>query len=299
MMIMPEFPEFPTFTGEFPVISPIGIRMRGLGKPAARGIEVDFSELKELLDMLVDVRKSRGYGSEVAPNKVEKEEPFMWSTSEYDVDDDDDNEEPYIHESDVIMHEDDEEDEDCDEDDEPPKSKLDAGLEYDLVEPDAYEDDVEGEEEEDEEEQNSRMPKSILEMKLEDIFGPIVSNKAFKDALREKPTLPKKDPFVFIANNLTFLIKTSQPIIFDTSMIKCPSENTMFIAFDKERNPMLDMKRASQVAAEVNNDMDIQAKITEYLSGTEWDGIFCAPHEMELDGESRLGFVFYLYDIEK
>ena len=273
MMIMPKFPEFP----EFPVLSPLGIRMRGLGKPAACGIEVDFSELKELLDMLMDARKSDSLNSETAPNKVEKEKPFMWSTSKYDVDDgaDGDDEEPYIHEPDVIMHEDDEEDEDYDGDDEPPKSKLDAGLEYDLVEPDAYEDDVEGEKEKNE---DSHMPKSILEMNLEKIFGPIVSNKAFKDALRENPTPPKKDPFVFIANRMSFLIQTMFPVVFDTSTIDT-EVNSMTIAVNEDKTyPKLGtIDDLGFITSEINRTDAIQKEIGEYLGGTEFSNIYCFP----------------------
>ena len=280
----PRFPEFPMLSGEFPAISPLGIRMRGLGKPAASGIEVDFSELKELLDMLVGVRKSEDQNSEVAPNKVEKEKPFAWSTSEYDVDDvddgdgdGDDNEEPYIHEPDVIMHEDDEEDEDYDGDDEPPSSKLDSGLAYDLVEPDAYEDDIEGEKEEDEG-QNSHMPKSILEMKLEDIFGPIVSNKAFKDALRENPPPPKKDPFVFIANRMTFLVQTLFPLVFDTSLMDNGSNSlTIAVNEDKTYPKLRTIDDLGFITSEINRSSTIQKEIGEYLDGTGFSNIYCFP----------------------
>lgn len=275
MMIMPEFP---MISGEFPAISPLGIRMRGLGKPAACGIEVDFSELKELLDTLLDVRKSESLDSETAPNNVEKEKPFVWSTSEYDVDDGYANEEPYIHEPDVIMHEDDAEDEDYDGDDEPPSSKLDSGLAYDLVDPDAYEDDVEGEKEEEDEEQNSHMPKSILEMKLEDIFGPIVSNKAFKDALRKNPTPPKKDPFVFIANHMSFLIQTMFPIVFDTSTIDTET-NSMTIAVNEDKTypKLCTTDDLGFITSEINRTNAIQKEIGEYLGGTEFSNIYCFP----------------------
>ena len=261
MMIMPKFPEFPMFSGGFPVLSPLGIRMRGLGKPAASGIEVDFSELKELLDMLGNDRKSESLDSETAPNKVEKEKPFVWSISEYDVHED----------------EDDDEDEDYDGDDEPPKSKLDSGLAYDLVEPDAYEDDVGGEKDEDEE-HNPHMPKSILEMKLEDIFGPIVSNKAFKDALRENSMPPKKDPFVFIANRMSFLIQTMFPIVFDTSMIDT-EVNSMTIAVNEDKTyPKLrTTDDLGFITSEINRTNSIQKEIGEFLGGTEFSNIYCFP----------------------
>jgi len=101
-----------------------------------------------------------------------------------------------------------------------------------------------------------------------------------------------KNPFVFIANRLTFLIKTSQPIIWDTSTIATPSKDCIFVAFDKEKNPQIDMRVAAKIAHKVNIDMDIQDEIGEYLDGTEWETIYCMPHIMNLKGEDRLGFVF-------
>lgn len=101
-----------------------------------------------------------------------------------------------------------------------------------------------------------------------------------------------KNPFVFIANRLTFLIKTSQPIIWDTSTVATPSEDCIFVAFDKKKNPKLDMRLAAKIAHKVNMDMDIQDEIEEYLDGTKWETIYCAPHIMNLNGEDRLGFVF-------
>ena len=101
-----------------------------------------------------------------------------------------------------------------------------------------------------------------------------------------------KNPFVFIANRLTFLIKTSQPIIWDTSTIATPSKDCIFVAFDKDKNPQIDMRSAAKIAHKVNIDMDIQDEIGEYLEGTDWETIYCMPHIMNLKGEDRLGFVF-------
>ena len=101
-----------------------------------------------------------------------------------------------------------------------------------------------------------------------------------------------KNPFVFIANRLTFLIKTSQPIIWDTSTIATPSKDCIFVAFDKRKNPNMDMRLAAKIAHKVNIDMDIQEEIDEYFEGTEWETIYCMPHIMNLKGEDRLGFVF-------
>ena len=101
-----------------------------------------------------------------------------------------------------------------------------------------------------------------------------------------------KNPFVFIANRLTFLIKTRQPIIWDTSTIATPSEDCLFVAFDKRKNPNLDMRKAAEIAHKVNIDLDINDEIDEYLEGTEWKTIYCMPHIMNIKGEDRLGFVF-------
>ena len=51
----------------------------------------------------------------------------------------------------------------------------------------------------------------------------------------EQEDFPKKDPNVFIANRLTFLIQTKLPIIFDTSIIETginAKVNYMSIAVD-------------------------------------------------------------------
>ena len=109
----------------------------------------------------------------------------------------------------------------------------------------------------------------------------------------EEEEVPEvKNPFVFIANRLTFLIKTSQPIIWDTSTIATPSKDCIFVAFDKRKNPNMDMRLAAKIAHKVNIDMDIQEEIDEYFEGTEWETIYCMPHIMNLKGEDRLGFVF-------
>jgi len=137
------------------------------------------------------------------------------------------------------------------------------------------------------------------------IFDMLASGKEFKDivAAPQNNDCPHpftkfplmydaKNPFVFIANRLTFLIKTTQPIIWDTSTMATPSEDCIFIAFNQHKNPQLDMRTAAKIAHAVNTDKDIQDEIEEYLEGTDWESIFCAPYIMNLNGEDRLGFVF-------
>ena len=137
------------------------------------------------------------------------------------------------------------------------------------------------------------------------IFDMLASGKEFKDIVSLQPKHAEilddeederdenvKNPFVFIANRLTFLIKTTQPIIWDTSTMATPSEDCIFIAFNQQKNPQLDMRQAAKIAHAVNMDKDIQDEIEEYLEGTDWESIFCAPHIMNLNGEDRLGFVF-------
>ena len=103
----------------------------------------------------------------------------------------------------------------------------------------------------------------------------------------------QKNPFVFIANRLTFLIKTAYPIIWDTSSIKTINgENCMFIAFDKTRNYKLDIATAQKIANEVNNDQAIQNEISTYLFGTGFSSITCFPHKTMVGGELRFGFLF-------
>ena len=164
-----------------------------------------------------------------------------------------------------------------------------------------------------EDDESAKVPPSIFDM--------LASGKEFKDIVAQNPKhteiynqafgldgdgneidLPDddedeevpevKNPFVFIANRLTFLIKTSQPIIWDTSTIATPSKDCIFVAFDKKKNPNLDMRLAAKIAHKVNIDLDIQEEIDEYLEGTEWETIYCMPHIMNLKGEDRLGFVF-------
>lgn len=88
----------------------------------------------------------------------------------------------------------------------------------------------------------------------------------------------QKNPFVFIANRLTFIIKTKQPIIFNTSMIES-TDNYMDIAIDEKKTfPKLhNVNDVGIITNELNHDEELLSEIKEYLDGTEWKSIFCFP----------------------
>jgi hypothetical protein len=186
---------------------------------------------------------------------------FHWKIDDADVDEGEDDEPPYIHEQDVVYAEDEEDDED----DEPAK-----------------------------------VPSSIFEMLSE--------GKKFSDIV---PTQPKhteiynqafglddngdpiplhddeeddevKDPYVFIANRLTFLIQTIQPIIFDTSIIETgihAKVNYMSIAVNTDKTyPKIETENdLAFIMREFNGSKEIQDEINEFLKDTEYDGIWAFP----------------------
>ena len=160
-----------------------------------------------------------------------------------------------------------------------------------LDEGDAYED-----------EEPANVPPSIFDM--------LKSGKEFKDIV---PTQPKhteiykqafglddngdpiplpddeeeegeevKNPFVFIANRLTFLIKTKLPIIFDTSIIETginAKVNYMSIAVDVNKTfPKIETENdLAFIMREFNGSEEIQGEINEFLKDTEYDGIWAFP----------------------
>lgn len=125
------------------------------------------------------------------------------------------------------------------------------------------------------------------------------------DGVIEKKETNKKDdqipvsrehPFVFISNRLTFLIKTRYPIIWDTSVIVESDEDCVFVALDKSKNPLIDMKESAKLSMYINSNPEIQKEIKEFLDGTKWSGIVCSPYRMAYNGESRFGFLFTLIE---
>ena len=134
---------------------------------------------------------------------------------------------------------------------------------------------------------------------MDKVFGKKpIKMKSLADLVREKQVDKApvyKDPFVFIANNLTFLIKTKYPIIWDTSSIKQIDDDTMFVPIDINKTfPTPGFIDATKIAAQVMADKDIQGEIAEYLKDTKWSNILCGAAKAT-DGKgvkNRLGFFF-------
>ena len=134
--------------------------------------------------------------------------------------------------------------------------------------------------------ESSKVPPSIFDSQetLDRLFG-------IKKPINEDPS---KDAFVFMANRLTFLIKTRYPIIWDTSTVETIGNDIAFIALDEENNPQIDLKSATEIAMAINKDEVIQNEIEDYFKDTKWQSIYCAPFSMDVKGKRRLGFVFYV-----
>lgn len=116
------------------------------------------------------------------------------------------------------------------------------------------------------------------------------------DEIEENKPTTKEHPFVFICNRLTFLIKTRYPIIWDTSIVVESDEDCVFVALDKSKNPMIDMKEAAKLSTYINSNPEIQKEVKEFLEDTKWSGIVCSPYRMAYNGESRFGFMFTLIE---
>ena len=136
---------------------------------------------------------------------------------------------------------------------------------------------------------NERTPSSILDSDID--FNKVfsvpkedenddVQDDGCLDAL-EAPPPPMKDPFVFIANRLTFLAQTIQPIIFDTSSIET-GENYIKIAIDEDKTfPRIrTFDELGLITCQVNCCREIRDEIVEFLNGTEYSNIFCFPDFM-------------------
>lgn len=149
-------------------------------------------------------------------------------------------------------------------------------------------------------------PKSILEMledgdeRLEKLLGKIVDERLAKRAdTEDEVPVEKKNPFVYIANRLTFLIQTKFPLVFDTSIIKT-DEKSMTIAVNEGKTiPKLNhIDELGFITSEVNRDEDIQKELEEYLDDTEYGKVYCFPSFTEDeggDGESVYAVKFVLY----
>lgn len=150
-------------------------------------------------------------------------------------------------------------------------------------------------------------PKSILEMfedgdkRLEKILGEIIDKKLAEREnankhIEEKPA-PKKDASVFIANRLTFLIQTIQPIVFDTSNIEVTS-NTMTIAVNEKKTfPKIStIDELGFITSQINASSVVMQEIEEYLKDTGYTNIYCFPTTTEdRDGNDVFAVKFVVY----
>ena len=157
-----------------------------------------------------------------------------------------------------------------------------------------------------------REPKSILEMlesddeRLERLLGKIIDKKLAErnivannksDDDEDEDESHKKDTSVFIANRLTFLIQTLQPIVFDTSNIEVAS-NTMTIAIngDKTFPKISTIDDLGFITSKINASPTVIQEIEDYLKDTEYTNIYCFPTTMEdKDGNDVFAIKFVVY----
>lgn len=151
-------------------------------------------------------------------------------------------------------------------------------------------------------------PKSILEMledgdeQLEKLLGKIIDKKlADRNISIPEVEVPveKKNPFVYIANRLTFLIQTRFPLVFDTSIIKADVKSMTIAVNEGKTVPKLNhIDELGFITSEVNRDEEIQKELEEYLDDTEYGNIFCFPsvtRDEGEDGEAVYAVKFVLY----
>lgn len=222
----------------------------------------------------------------------ELKDNFKWKVEDdNEVEDDTEEEEPYIHEPDVVYAEDNEDDED------------DEG--------DAYDEPYDKE--------PVKQPPSIFDL--------LAGGKKFSDLV---PTQPKhteiykqafglddngdpiplpddegdeeddevKDLSVFIANRLTFLIQTIQPVIFDTSSIEV-KDNTMTVAINEEKTfPKIgSIDELGFITCKVNSSPTIQRVIDDFLGDDcFYSSIYCFPTKtVDRHGKDVFAIKFVCY----
>lgn len=140
-------------------------------------------------------------------------------------------------------------------------------------------DDYDGQEDE-----PSKMPKTILESDLdfERMFGKVDDEEDDEDEDVETET---KNPFVFIANRLTFLAQTVQPIIFDTSLIETGSDYIKIAVNEDKTFPKIrNFDELGFITCKLNCCQTIRDEIGEFIKGTEYTDIFCFPEFISRDG---------------
>lgn len=160
--------------------------------------------------------------------------------------------------------------------------------------------------------EKKKEPKSLIEMledgdeRLEKLIGKIIDKKlADRNIPIPDPDpdpevkVSEKNPFVYIANRLTFLIQTKFPLVFDTSIIKV-DEKSMTIAVNEDKTiPKLNhIDELGFITSEVNRDEDIRNELEEYLDDTGYGNIFCFPsvtRASDEDSEPVYAVKFVLY----
>lgn len=94
-----------------------------------------------------------------------------------------------------------------------------------------------------------------------------------------------KNPFVFIANRLTFLAQTVQPIIFDTSLIETGSDYIKIALNEDKTFPKIrNFDELGLITCKLNCCQTIRDEIGEFIKGTEYADIFCFPEFISRDG---------------
>lgn len=196
----------------------------------------------------------------------------------YEDADEEENEEPYIHEYDVIYAED-EEDEEVEEPENKPQSIFDmlsSGKKFSDIVP--------------------VQPKHTEIYKqafgLDDNGDPI----SVPDPDESKDE--KNDMFVFIANKLTFLIQTIQPVIFDTSSIEV-KDNTLTVAINEEKTfPKIgSIDELGYITCKVNCSPTIQRAIDEFFGDDCYcSSIYCFPTKtVDRHGKDVFAIKFVCY----
>ena len=107
-----------------------------------------------------------------------------------------------------------------------------------------------------------------------------------------------KDLSVFIANRLTFLIQTIQPVIFDTSSIEV-KDNTMTVAINEEKTfPKIgSIDELGFITCKVNCSPTIQRAIDEFLGDDcFYSSIYCFPTKtVDRHGKDVFAIKFVCY----
>ena len=128
-------------------------------------------------------------------------------------------------------------------------------------------------------------------------FG-LDDNSQEEDMQDEEDDDEVKDLSVFIANRLTFLIQTIQPVIFDTSSIEV-KDNTMTVAINEEKTfPKIgSIDELGFITCKVNCSQTIQRAIDDFLGDDcFYSSIYCFPTKtVDRHGKDVFAIKFVCY----